>query len=219
MKAMILAAGRGERMMPLTQNIPKPLLKINNKTLIEHRLDAFKKANIAEVIINVSYLGEKIQQHLGQNYKDISLSYSFEKEGGLETAGGIIKVLDFFDNQPFIVTNADVFCDYSFEKLDLKNKYLKNKLAHLVLVKNPIHNLQGDFSLNGKNLILEKKWTFSGIGIYNPTMFENLEKNKRIPLIQVLKPAIENNLVTGELFNGLWHDIGTPERLREICKK
>lgn len=214
MKGMILAAGRGQRMMPLTQNTPKPLLKIKNKTLIEHRLDAFKKANITEVIINLSYLGEKIQQYLGGNYQGINLTYSFEKEGGLETAGGIVKVLDFFDNQPFIVSNADIFCDYP-----LVNLKLKQQLAHLILVKNPKHNPKGDFNLNKEILTLEKKRTFSGIGIYNPLLFKKVIKNKKISLYQVLKPAIEQNLITGEIFKGNWQDIGTPERLREICKK
>jgi MurNAc alpha-1-phosphate uridylyltransferase len=211
MKAMILAAGRGQRMMPLTQNTPKPLLKIKGKTLIEYRLDALKKTDITEVIINLSYLGEKIQQHLGQNYKGINLTYSFEKEGGLETAGGIFKVLDFFEDQPFIVTNADIFCDYP-----LFNLKLKQQLAHLVLVKNPEHNPKGDFNLNQEMLTLEKKLTFSGIAIYNPKLFEGLEKNKKVALYQVLKPAIEQNLMTGELFNGNWQDIGTPERLQQI---
>jgi MurNAc alpha-1-phosphate uridylyltransferase len=211
MKAMILAAGRGQRMMPLTQNTPKPLLKVKGKTLIEYRLDALKKTNITEVVINLSYLGEKIQQHLGQNYKGINLTYSFEKEGGLETAGGIFKVLDFFEDQPFIVTNADIFCDYQ-----LFNLKLNQQLAHLVLVKNPEHNTKGDFNLNQETLTLEKKLTFSGIAIYNPKLFEGLEKNKKVALCQVLKPAIERNLMTGELFNGNWQDIGTPERLQQI---
>ena len=211
MKGMILAAGRGQRMMPLTQNTPKPLLKINNKTLIEHTLDAFKKANITEVIINLSYLGEKIQQHLGDNYQGIHLTYSFEKEGGLETAGGIAKVLDFFENQPFIVMNADIFCDYP-----LVNLKLNQELAHLVLVKNPPHNPKGDFNLNKEILTLEKKLTFSGIGIYNPLLFKKVIKDKKISLYQVLKPEIEQNLITGEIFNGNWQDIGTPERLQKI---
>jgi MurNAc alpha-1-phosphate uridylyltransferase len=211
MKAMILAAGRGQRMMPLTKNTPKPLLKIKGKTLIEYRLDELKKIDITEVIINLSYLGEKIQQHLGQNYKGINLTYSFEKEGGLETAGGIFKVLDFFEDQPFIVINADIFCDYP-----LANLKLKKQLAHLILVKNPEHNPKGDFNLNQEKITLEKKLTFSGIGIYNPKLFYGLEKNKKVPLYQVLKPAIEQGLITGEFFNGNWQDIGTPERLQQI---
>jgi MurNAc alpha-1-phosphate uridylyltransferase len=197
--------------MPVTQHTPLPVLQLKGKTLIEYRLDALKKTDITEVIINLSYLGKKIQQYLGQNYKGINLTYSFEKEGGLETAGGIFKVLDFFEDQPFIVTNADIFCDYP-----LFNLKLKEQLAHLILVKNPEHNPMGDFNLNQEKVTLEKKLTFSGIAIYNPKLFEGLEKNKKVALYQVLKPAIEQNLMTGELFNGNWQDIGTPERLQQI---
>ncbi|SFV51971.1 Glucose-1-phosphate thymidylyltransferase [hydrothermal vent metagenome] len=212
MKGMILAAGRGSRMMPLTKNTPKPLLKINNETLIEKRIKAFKKANITDIIINIAYLGEQIKDYLKNGKKfGVNITYSEEKEGGLETAGGIIKVLDFFEKKPFIVSNSDILCDYSLNNLTLKKK----SLAHLVLVNNPKHNPQGDFGIENSFATLEKEFTFSGIACYHPELFKNIEVNKKIPLSIILKNNIIQQKITAEHYQGSWEDIGTPERLNK----
>ncbi|MBT5164494.1 MAG: nucleotidyltransferase family protein, partial [Candidatus Thioglobus sp.] len=144
MIAMILAAGRGERMMPLTENTPKPLIKVKGITLIEHSINALKKAGIIDIVINIAYLGEQIKTHLGDGSKfGINITYSDESLGVLETAGGIIKALPLLGDKPFIVINSDVLCDYNLSQLTLPI----GALAHLVLIDNPAHNSNGDFSL------------------------------------------------------------------------
>ncbi|MBC8493862.1 MAG: nucleotidyltransferase family protein [bacterium] len=215
MKAMILAAGLGERMMPLTKNTPKPLIKVKDIALIEHSINALKKANITDIVINTAYLGEQIQTHLGDGSTfDVNITYSNEPEGALETAGGIIKALSLLGKDPFIVINSDVICDYDLSKLTLPI----GSLAHLLLIDNPPHNPNGDFSLtNGHQItnIHGQSYTFSGIGIYHPDLFKShLEIEQKLPLYPLLKAAIANNQLSGEHYNGLWQDIGTPERLK-----
>ncbi len=215
MKAMILAAGRGKRMMPLTKDTPKPLIKIHGKALIEHSINRLKNADITDVVINTAYLGEKIQAHLGDGAKfGIDIKYSIEKNP-LETGGGIIQALPLLGNTPFIVINSDVLCDYDLSTLILPD----NSLAHLLLVDNPKHHPNGDFSLINDKIISPntQTYTFSGIGIYHPNFFQSyLHNNKELPLSILFKEAINKEQLTGEHYSGNWHDIGTPERLKLI---
>jgi MurNAc alpha-1-phosphate uridylyltransferase len=216
MKAMILAAGRGERMMPLTKDCPKPLLMLQGKPLIVWQIEKLVSAGFKEIVINIAYLGEMIQEALGDGSKwGVKLLYSDEqKEGALESAGGIVKALPLLGNEPFLVVNGDVWCDYEFDK-DFKLQ--DGILAHLILVPNPPHNTKGDFALKDTMLSSEgsKKYTFSGIGYYSPNLFKWLEYGKR-GLGDVLREAMMFDAVSGELYNGIWHDIGTPERLEEV---
>ena len=215
MKAMILAAGRGERMRPLTDRHPKPLLKVDGKALIEWHIEALKDAGINEILINTSWLGEQIPEYLGDGaYWGVKLTFSHEPEA-LETAGGIRKALDFFEDQPFIVTNGDVWTDFSYK--GLLNK--PSKSAHIVMVSNPEHNNGGDFYLRDDGLVIaegEGKSTFSGIGVYRPEIFADLPKDEAYRLAPMLRELMVEAEVTGELFEGQWHDIGTPERLEAL---
>ncbi|PXF63931.1 N-acetylmuramate alpha-1-phosphate uridylyltransferase MurU [Kangiella spongicola] len=215
MKAMILAAGRGERMRPLTDEHPKPLLKVDGRALIEWHIEALKDAGIKEILINTSWLGDQIPEYLGDGaYWGVNLTFSHEPTA-LETAGGIRKALDFFDDQPFIVVNGDVWSEYDYEKLLQQ----PTKLAHIVLVPNPEHNPQGDFFLRDDGLVIAEgnnRATFSGIGVYQPEIFKDLKEDEPLPLAPLLKELMVEAQVTGELFDGKWHDIGTPERLKEL---
>lgn len=211
---MILAAGRGERMRPLTDNLPKPLLKVGGKMLIEYHLEKLKIAHITDVIINHAWLGEKIEQALGDGSRyGLTIHYSSEGEA-LETAGGIINALPLLGDDAFIVINGDVFCDY--ELLNLPSSI--PGLAHLVMVNNPVHNPDGDFVLtksSSVNQVGDNKRTFSGIGVYHPDLFKGY-LNGKLALAPVLRKAMDLEQVTGEFYQGVWHDIGTPERLNEL---
>ncbi|ALE51840.1 mannose-1-phosphate guanylyltransferase [Candidatus Thioglobus autotrophicus] len=214
MIGMILAAGRGERMMPLTENTPKPLIKVQNIALIEHAISALKKANITDIVINISYLGEQIKSYLGDGSNfGVSIQYSDESQNALETAGGIIKALPLLGNKPFVVINSDVLCDYDLSKLTLPI----GSLAHLLLINNPAHNPKGDFSLiNNHQVILanSRSFTFSGIGVYHPDFFKNhTNTQSKLPLYPLLKEALATNQLSGEYYQGYWQDVGTPERL------
>ncbi len=207
-KAMILASGRGERMMPLTKDIPKPMLKIGEVTLIEDKILRLTESGISEIIINVAYLGNQIIEHVGDGSKyGIKIIISNEGEAPIGTGEGVRKVLHHFNGQPFIVVNADIWTNYPF--IDLNKKLSESTLAHIILINNPEHN-HGDFSLENGNIIKGNSLTFSGIGIYNPKLFE-VHADKELG--DMLKK--EKN-ITGELYEGLWHDIGTPERLNKI---
>lgn len=221
MKAMILAAGHGTRMRPLTDHTPKPLLKVGGKPLIIWHIEKLKQAGFQDIVINIAWLGDQIPKALGNGSQfGVNLHYSNEQQdGALETAGGIIKALPLLTDQSledetFLVVNGDVWCDFNYTN---NNPLENNILAHLVLVNNPTHNSDGDFSLeenhvseDGKN-----KFTFSGIGYYHPTLFNKLPHGIR-PLAPLLREAMQQNTVTGELFNGDWRDIGTPERLEQL---
>ncbi len=215
MKAMILAAGRGERMRPLTDKVPKPLLKVKGKALIIYHIENLARNGFKEVVINIAHLGYKIPELLGDGSKwGIKIDYSDEqKSGALESAGGIIKALPLLEEEPFLVLNADIFCDYEFDA----NFDLKGKLAHLILVKNPPHNPKGDFGLqNGMVLnAANEMYTFSGIGYYHPKLFEG-EKSQKSPLAPLLRKFIAKDEISGSLHSKIWHDIGTPQRLKEI---
>lgn len=215
MKAMILAAGRGERMRPLTDTLPKPLLKVAGKMLIEYHLEKLKSAGISEVVINHAWLGEKIEQSLGDGSRyGLSIHYSAENEA-LETAGGIINALPILGkDEVFVVINGDIFCDYDISTLPTS----LSGLAHLLLVNNPLHHPEGDFSLTKSGAVEqtgENKLTFSGIGVYHPDLFKGYAKGK-LALAPVLRKAMEQHQVSGESYQGIWHDIGTPERLNEL---
>jgi MurNAc alpha-1-phosphate uridylyltransferase len=211
MTAMILAAGLGSRMRPLTNHTPKPLLEVGGKPLIVWHIEQLKEAGFQDIVINVAYLGQQIIDYLGDGSKyAVNIVFSDEQnEGALETAGGIVKALPLL-TETFLVVNGDVWTDYSY----LDNfKLLEDKLAHLILVKNPEHNLKGDFLLTGS----EKKYTFSGIGYYSKNLFYGLGYGKS-PLAPLLFEAIEKHKITTTYYAGAWHDIGTPSRLKLLDK-
>jgi len=210
-KAMVLAAGRGERMRPLTDRVPKPLLPVAGKPLIVHHLEALSRAGFDEVVVNLSWLGEQIRELLGDGGDfGLAIEYSEEPEA-LETAGGIVQALPLLGER-FVVVNADIYTDYDFARLRSVEA-----AAHLVLVANPAHNDDGDFALSGSRVRNhgDIRYTFSGIACYRRELFAGLEPGKR-PLAPLLREAAELDRVSGELFDGYWSDIGTPERLREI---
>lgn len=217
MKAMILAAGRGERMRPLTDTLPKPLLKVGGKMLIEYHLEKLKVAQVNDIVINHAWLGEKVEQALGDGSRyGLNITYSAEGEA-LETAGGIIKALPLLGRDPFIVINGDIFCELDFSSITTPIQ----GLAHLILVDNPLHNTEGDFALTEQGEVSQlsqdgkSKLTFSGVGIYHPDLFKNLPEG-RLALAPVLRQAMDAHAVTGSHYRGMWHDIGTPERLSEL---
>ncbi|MDH5357353.1 MAG: nucleotidyltransferase family protein [Gammaproteobacteria bacterium] len=219
MKVIILAAGRGERLRPLTDHTPKPLLKAGNYRLIEYTIRSLVKAGFDDIVINYAHLGEQFPEILGNGHQyGASIVYSPEHEGGLETAGGIINALPLLDNEPFLVVNGDIWTDYPFERLT-HITLATNMLCYLVMVNNPQHNSQGDFSLSS-GLIQQSgddQYTYSGIGIYHPDLFSGLNV-QRMPLRPLLLQAIYNQQVGGEIYQGEWSDIGTVERLQKLIR-
>lgn len=215
MKAMILAAGRGERMRPLTDSLPKPLLEVRGKTLIEWHIEKLVRNGFKKIVINIAHLGYKIPEYLGDGSRyGVKLLYSDEQnEGALESAGGIKKALPLLGHEPFLVVNGDVFCEYEFDA----SFKLNGKKAHLILVTNPEHNLKGDFGLLG-NVVLneaDEMFTFSGIGYYTHEFFDTINIKKK-SLAPLLRQSIDKKEISGEVFTKIWHDIGTPSRLKEI---
>jgi MurNAc alpha-1-phosphate uridylyltransferase len=219
--AMILAAGKGERMRPLTDHTPKPLLPVGGKPLILWHIEKLAKAGFGCIVINHAHLGDQIEEILGDGEAfGVELRYSREGEP-LETAGGIATALPMIEEDIFPVVNADVFCDYDFGRFAgiMANMERENKLAHLVMVNNPPHHPKGDFVLDGaqvKDEISAHTLTFSGIGLYHRDLFAALEPWKKAALAPLLKDAMQQGLVTGEHYTGRWMDVGTPERLREL---
>jgi len=210
MTAMILAAGCGERMRPLTDTIPKPLLLVKDKPLIVWHIEKLSSCGFTTIVINIAHLGEQIKKSLGDGSKwAIKIIYSDERQSGaLETAGAIIKSLPFL-SEPFLVVNGDIWCDYNFE-LDFSLDFnFQDSLAHLILVPNPKHNSKGDFQYR------ESYYTFSGIGYYSKKIFENMSSEKR-SLGPILKELATQDKVSFELHSGIWSDIGTPERLAQV---
>ena len=216
---MILAAGRGERMRPLTDHTPKPLLKVGGKPLIVWHIENLAKAAITDIVINHAYLGHMIEAALGNGAKwGVSIQYSAEKTA-LETAGGIANALDLLtDNginiEPFLVVNGDTFTDFDFSQLTFKPKIL----AHLVLIDNPPQHAQGDFAISGDFLKNDgmPMFTFSGIGLYHPNLFTNIKRGEPAKLAPLLRQAIDKKAATAQYYQGIWHDIGTPERLHTL---
>ena len=216
MRAMILAAGRGERMRPLTDKTPKPLLKVAGQCLIEYHIKHLVAAGFTEIVINHAYLGEQIEQTLGDGQRyGAKLHYSAEGIA-LETGGGIFKALPLLGNAPFLVINGDVWCDYPFNQL---RNILTTELVHLILVNNPEHNPKGDFCLvnNRVNNESEPRLTYSGIGVYHPDFFKDC-KAGRFQLAPLLINAMKTGQVSGEHYKEQWIDIGTPERLEHLEK-
>ncbi|MFH0935149.1 MAG: nucleotidyltransferase family protein [Pseudomonadota bacterium] len=223
---MILAAGRGERMRPLTDHTPKPLLQAGGKPLIVWHIERLVRAGIADLVINHAHLGKQIEQTLGDG-SQFGARIRYSDEGtALETAGGIAFALHLLGEQPFAVINGDTYCDYDFSQLPARAAQLTNSddMAHLVLVDNPDHNLKGDFGLHeGRvtNSVLSTQHstlTFSGIGLYKPALFANIQRGNKAPLAPLLREQIAAGHVSGEHHHGHWMDIGTPQRLDELDK-
>lgn len=221
---VLLAAGHGTRMMPLTADTPKPLLKIGDSSLIEHHIIRLERLGFRHIVINIAYLGTKIKQQLGdgKNY-GLTIEYSDESEtGALETAGGLKQALSLIKSDPFLVVNADIWTDFDFTTLLKTTNSSQNTDGCLVMVPNPSHNIEGDFAidLNGTlstDSALEKM-TFSGIALYRQAMYKNLSNGKHA-LGPLFKKLIGKKRLNGISYEGAWYDIGTPERLIEINKQ
>lgn len=212
MRAMILAAGRGERMKALTDKTPKPLLRVGgNKYLIEYAIENIKRAGIDEIVVNISWHAEAIRKALGDGKQyGVTLVYSEEPER-LETGGGITKALPLLGREPFLVVSADIITDYPIKQLPQQPQ----GLAHLVLVDNPPFHPHGDFGLNGKqvDVLSAPAYTFANIGVYRPELFDGCVADV-FPLSKLLFPAIRKQQITGEYYKGVWYNVGTPEDLQ-----
>ncbi len=214
MKVMLLAAGRGERMRPLTDSTPKPLLQAGGKALIVHHLEALRQAGFREIVINLGYQGERIGAALGDGGRfGLSITYSWEPEEPLETGGGIFQALSSMGAGPFVVLNSDIWSDYPLARLPRAPA----GLAHLVLVDNPPHHLQGDFALCDGQVgdSGQPRLTFSGVSVMRPELFAGCTPG-RFPLAPLLRRAMHDGRVSGEHYRGVWQDIGTPERLQQL---
>ncbi len=214
MKAMILAAGRGERMRPLTDHTPKPLLKVGCKPLIVWHIERLVAAGFKDLVINHAHLGAQIENALGDGSQwGVRIQYSPE-EIALETAGGIANAMPLLGDAPFLVVNGDVFTDIDFGAL----KLVSPNVAHLVMVDNPPQHAAGDFALSGGKLGVDgtEKLTFSGVGVYQPKLFAGITRGEAAKLAPLLKAAMAQGLVSGSHHQGAWHDIGTPERLQAL---
>jgi MurNAc alpha-1-phosphate uridylyltransferase len=241
---MILAAGRGERMRPLTDHTPKPLLQAGGKPLIVWHIEGLVRAGITDLVINHAHLGVQIEQALGDG-SQFGASVRYSDEGtALETAGGIAFALPLLGEEPFAVVNGDIWCDYDFSHLHARAATLATNadMAHLVLVDNPEHNLKGDFALQVARVIPStplaplirgelgsspdkgrlggvEVLTFSGIGLYKPSLFTSIPRGTKAPLAPLLREQIAEGRVSGEYHHGLWVDVGTPQRLDELDKQ
>jgi len=219
MRAIVLAAGRGERMRPLTDTTPKPLLKVRGKALIEWIVESLVAADIRDLVINHSHLGAAIEAYLGSGERyGARIRYSHEPEA-LETAGGIANALELIGTEPFIAVNGDICTTYRYANLVERFHRADPRVqAHLVLVDNPAHNPAGDFRLDGDRVLNDAapRLTFSGIAAYRPSLFEGIGTARKAKLAPLLRGAADSGRLTGEHFRGEWHDIGTPERLRAL---
>lgn len=224
---MILAAGRGERMRPLTDLTPKPLLQVGGKSLIVWHIERLVRASISEIVINHAYLGEQIEQALGDG-SQFGAHIRYSPEGtALETAGGIAFALNLLGEEPFAVVNGDIYCDYDFAHLDLLAKHMHRSQdnAHLILVNNPSHHPQGDFLLHAERVLPVdnqrpiangSQFTFSGIGLYKPVLFAHISRGSKAPLAPLLREQIVLGKISGAHYGGTWVDVGTPQRLMEL---
>jgi MurNAc alpha-1-phosphate uridylyltransferase len=216
MKAMVLAAGRGERLRPLTERTPKPLVEVGGKALIDWHLEHLAAAGCREAVINVSHLGEQIVAHVGDGARyGMRIAWSREDEP-LETAGGIAKALPLLGAEPFLLVNSDIYCEYAFSRL--KEIALTTHLTHLVLAPNPAHHPDGDFTLdagivgNGA----APRYTYAGVAVVSPALVAGVNPGDKVPLGPLLRRAAGERKLSGELFNGLWTDVGTLARLTEL---
>ncbi len=226
MKAMVLAAGEGRRMKPLTDVKPKPLLTVAGRPLIEHHIVGLRDAGVTEIVVNVSYLGQQLVEFLGDGSRwGVELMVS-EEAAPMETAGGVVQALPCLGDQPFLLVNGDIYTDFPFATL--RQASLIAGGGYLVLVPNPPHHPEGDFCLHGQRLGLiestsavgepagsTQSVTYSGIGLYDPQLFA-AEAPVKKPLRPLLDRAVAGALLQGELYSGVWEDIGTPERLAGI---
>ena len=213
--ALIFAAGRGTRLRPLTNTLPKALCPINGTPLIDYHLEKLDQSDITRVLVNHAYLGCQIKHHTDQKkYKKLEIIYIPEPPGGFRTGGTIINLLPYFNNTPFLTINADVYTDYDLTTL----KHPETSLAHLVLVNTPTDHLPADFGLTDAHLVCNQnpRYTFAGIASYHPILFEGRPRG-RATLSPWLREAAEKNQVTGEVHPGLWFDTGTPDRLKRAC--
>jgi N-acetyl-alpha-D-muramate 1-phosphate uridylyltransferase len=213
--ALIFAAGRGSRLRPLTNTLPKALCPINDTPLIDYHLEKLAESNIERVFVNHAYLGDQIKYHINQKkYNNLEIIYIPEPPGGFRTGGTIINLLPYFNNTPFLAINADVYTDYDLRAL----KHPKTSLAHLVLIKTPADHLPADFGLTDTHLVSNQNphYTFTGIASYHPQLFEGKARG-RAALSPWLRDAAEKNQITGEVHSGLWFDTGTPERFKRAC--
>ncbi|MBL8383796.1 MAG: nucleotidyltransferase family protein [Burkholderiales bacterium] len=220
MKAMILAAGRGERMRPLTDHTPKPLLPAGGKPLIVWHLERLRAAGVREVVINHAWLGAQIEAALGDGARlGLTIAYSREAEA-LETAGGIARALPLLGAQPFLVVNGDVYCEFDLRRAHAAAARVDAAplVAWLVMVPNPPQHPRGDFVLESGRVRDrgEPRFTFSGIGVYHPALFASIAPGARAPLAPLLRAAMAGDGVAGELWQGTWTDVGTPQRLAEL---
>jgi MurNAc alpha-1-phosphate uridylyltransferase len=218
MKAMILAAGRGKRMMPLTAEQPKPMLHVADKPLLEYHIERCKAAGITDIVINLAWQGDKIKEYFGDGRAfGVAIQYSQEPMEGLETAGGIKQALPLLknDTNSFVVINGDIFTDYDVSSL--KQLVLNEGEAHIVLVENPPHHPNGDFCL-AHQVMNQEKYTFSGIARYSETFFDTVESGF-VALGPILRAKLLEGVISTELYLGLWEDVGTPERLQEINQR
>lgn len=216
MRAMLLAAGRGERLRPLTDEIPKALVEVGGKPLIAWHLERLARAGLRDAVINVSHLGERIIERIGEGARyGLRLHYSRERER-LETAGGIANALPLLGRDPFLLVNADVYCECDFARL--RGITLGERLAHLVLVPNPPHRPKGDFSLRAGSVgdAAAPRYTYAGIAVMAPALVETVTPGEKAPLAPLLYEAAARGRLGGELFEGLWQDVGTVERLTEL---
>ncbi|MFO1351189.1 MAG: nucleotidyltransferase family protein [Gammaproteobacteria bacterium] len=215
MRAILLAAGRGERMRPLTDMTPKPLLIVAGKALIMHHLDALRAAGISDIVINLGHLGEQIATTLGDGRRfGVAIRYSWEPPSALETGGGIFQTLALLGTEPFLAVSSDIWCDYPFQRLV---GFQPSGLAHLVLVDNPPHHAQGDFALRDGRVANSGSvlFTYSGIAVLRAALFQGCQRG-RFPLAPLVREAAGAGQVSGEHHAGVWSDVGTPERLAQI---
>lgn len=224
MRAMILAAGRGERMRPLTDSTPKPLLAVGGKPLIVWHIERLVNAGITQLVINHAWLGQKIEGQLQDGRKwGASIVYSPEPIA-LETAGGIAQALDLFHDEPFLVVNGDVWCDWNpIQALEIGRTLVQDhKMGWLLLVDNPEHHQAGDFALDQNGLAIDRTHcpggalTFSGVGVYQPALFASLARQQPAKLAPLLRQAMAAGQIMGTHYNGRWVDVGTPERLASL---
>lgn len=216
MKAMLLAAGRGERLRPLTDRTPKALVPVGGKPLIAWHLERLAASGCREAVINVSHLAQQIVDFVGDGKRfGVRVAYSREAEP-LETAGGIAQALPLLGEAPFLLVNADIYCEVDFKALLAFE--LGTMVAHLVLVPNPAHRAQGDFSLRERRVSKEgsPRYTYSGVAVMSPQLVRTIRRGEKAPLAPLLFSAADERRISGEVFNGLWQDVGTMERLAEL---
>ena len=213
---LILAAGRGRRLRPLTDTTPKSLLRVGSKTLLEHHLEGLAARGFSRVVINLAWLGGAIRDYLADADRRFGLEirYSDEPEGALETGGGIVNALALLESDPFIVINADILCDFNYADLGVADSHD----LHLVLAPNPPHNPRGDFGLKDGRLCIadgdSPAWTYTGIGCFRRRVFDGL-KPERFPLLPVIQSLVAEGRGGGEVHHGRWLDVGSPERLAQ----